>query len=320
MDQLSQFHFYSYGIVASNKKLGLKETAIEVMPMEALPMVDGEVTENTQTITGKGTDKDNNSYDSEVASTVTLRAEWLPMCEPNRLTAPDVRRGAKVMIYRFGDSDQYFWTSHERDNLKRLETVVYGWNGSPDDNQESTIDDYYIWEISTHKGAVTFYTSKKNGEPFRYIEQLNTKEGNWTLTDDIGNEYYLDSKLSQLRIKSHYGTFFEILGKDLNYHVLGNFKGKVDGDYSVEVGKSISYTAKNEITLHATAINNNAPAINNIGNFNTQPGREGTTGAGKMRGDVEIDGNVRILKDLDVSGEIRTRKLYSQQDIEAPNV
>lgn len=212
---ISRFHFFSTGIVAVDKKPSTKE--IEVFPMETSPMSDGEVTDNVETLTAKGQNASGESFQDEVKATATILATWLPFGDTNRMTAPDVRRGEYVAIYRFGDADEYYWVTLLQDNkLRRLETVIYAFSNMRDENKPFDADSSYWFEVSTMAKHITIHTAKNDGEPFAYDIQLNTKDGCFTIKDDDGQVFYVDSQERQLRMQNRDGSWIEINKGDFN--------------------------------------------------------------------------------------------------------
>jgi hypothetical protein len=197
------------GIVAQNKPL--KTDVIDATPIEELTMLNGEITSNSVDYKAKGKTSNDRAYTSSVKSSVTIKAKWLPIGSSNRLTPPDVRRGESVMIYQFGDSDKYYWTTLKQDcNLRRLETVVYAFSGTTNEADSLNADNSYYLEISTHRKLVTFHTSNKNGEPYTYNVQIDTGNGSVTITDDIGNEFILNSKESRVKLKNSSDSIIDV--------------------------------------------------------------------------------------------------------------
>lgn len=191
--EMSKFHIHTIGKSAVNKEP--YTPLLEVFPIETMSYVDGEITDAQETTEAEGEDAFGQSYTESVKSSNTLRATWFPFGS-NRLTPPDIRRGERVLLWRYADTDQYYWTTTGLDDfLRRLETVVYAWSDTTDESvKKLTIDNSYYVEVSTHKQLVTFSTCKSNGEPFAYKFQFNTKKGIVILMDDIGNYIELDSK------------------------------------------------------------------------------------------------------------------------------
>lgn len=206
---ISKFRFYSSGLVAENKKLTSNE--IEVTPVEDFTSLDGEITSNIVDYKSTGVDANGRTYTSNVKTKITIKAQWLPMGNSNRITSPDVRRGELVMIYQFGDSDKYYWTTLKQDNnLRKLETVIYAFSGTTNESETLNADNSYYLEISTHTKLVTFHTSKSNGEPYSYTVQINTGSGNILVTDDIGNIIELNSKEDRVYMKNSSGSTIDI--------------------------------------------------------------------------------------------------------------
>lgn len=235
--QISKLKIYSLGIVAENKLPSSKE--VEVTPIEEMPMLDGELAPVATDYNAKATDALGSSYEDTVELTTTIKAKWLPIGAANRVSAPDVRRGEMVVIYKFGDTDKYFWTTLNEDlKLRKLETVIYAFSGTTNEGAEINADTFYFIEISTHKKLITLHTSKDNGEPFGYDIQLDTGNGKLVITDDVGNYVLLDSSQTQIVLKNVDETIFDMKGKNLSVTVPETYTVKCK-DYKLEVGSSV---------------------------------------------------------------------------------
>jgi hypothetical protein len=234
----SQFRIVDLGIVAENKALSSKN--ILVTPLESLPYLQGEIRHAPELVSVEGVDSDGVAYTDKVVTDLTVEALWLPHGNTNRRTAPDVRRGERVVLWQSGNSDQYYWSSMGRDdNLRKLETVVYTFSGTQDEGVDSTDPDqcYYI-EISTHNKQITLQTSDKNGEPFRYTFQFNTGEGVVTLMDDVGNYFEFDSSETKLTLKNKDGTWVSLDRKDILGYAPKNIDLKAESRIKLTCGSS----------------------------------------------------------------------------------
>lgn len=193
------------------------QRVLEVMPIEHVPGVDGDdITSGIERAELNGVDPDGNAYSVSVDSSTGIPCTWLPFGS-NRLTPPDIRRKERVVIYRFADEDKYYWKELGLDDaMRRLETVIYFWNANPNINSKDEIDinNCYYFEVSPRTGAVTFQTSKANGEPYRYTFQIDAAEGRWTSTDDVDNFVEVDSKETLIRLHNAMGTYVELLKKN----------------------------------------------------------------------------------------------------------
>lgn len=244
---VSKMRFYSAGIVAQNKLPSSKE--VEITPIEEIPFTDGEISSNVQEVSAKAVDAKGASYESRVNSTVTIKATWLSLSVSNRLTAPDVRRGEMVMLYQFGDTDKYYWTTLKDDiRLRKLETAIYGFSATKDEGAGVDENTIYYLEISTHKKLVHFHTCKADGEPFGYDIQLNTKEGYLVITDDVGNYIHLHSGENRIELKNLNGSHYDMLGSNLTITVPGTTTFKT-GNFIVQGSSSVN------ISSPATTVN-----------------------------------------------------------------
>lgn len=216
--QMSKLRFYSIGIVAENK--ALKSKHVEVTPTEEMPMLNGELAPVAVDYKAKAVNNLGSSYETTVETTTTIKALWLPIGAANRITAPDVRRGELVNLYKFGDTDQYFWNTLNDDvKLRKLETVIYAFSATMNEAAEINDKTYYFIEISTHKKLITLHTSKDNGEPYGYDIQLDTGNGKLVITDDVGNYILLDSSQSQIKLQNIDGSTFDMIGPVLNIKI-----------------------------------------------------------------------------------------------------
>lgn len=215
---LSKLHFYSTGIVAKNKELD--SDLIEVSAIEDNSYMDGEITDNIEKIEGEGTDKDGKSFKTTVETTNTVTAKWLSFTDTNRLTPPDVRRGEEVVIWRFGDTDQFWWCTQQQDRkLRRLETVIWGFSNSSKENEESNHTNMYWVEMSTHRKLFTLHTSKNDGEPFAWDIQLDAKNGVFVIDDNDGGHFFYDAKNRHFKFKNKDESFLEIEKKRAKWSI-----------------------------------------------------------------------------------------------------
>lgn len=251
---LSQLHIHSIGYVAENKELGSK--VVQVLLIEALDFVDGEIKTNPVEVETQGVSATGKVYQVSVTTDNTVSATWLPLGDGNRASAPDVRRGEKLTIWRVGETDKYYWTCNGDDaRLRKLETVIYTFSDTQDEAKDGDDPRYaYYFEVSTHKGLITLHTCRENGEPFEYTIQLNTKEGVFVISDDIGNYVQLDSSERNIRFENTDGSWFELDKKNINFNAVMDFIGKVGGNMSVKVGSDISLEAGGNVGFKAGGI------------------------------------------------------------------
>lgn len=257
---MSKFNIHSIGIVAVNKPLSSHE--VEVMPIETLPFLEGEINQNPTVQESQGIDGNGTAYTVKATSDNTVTATWYP--ETNRRTPPDVRRGERVVLWKYADADKFYWTSMGRDdNLRKLETVIFTFSDTEDESLDSTApENCYSLEVSTHTGQVTFQTVKANGEPFAYTFQFNTKEGCVVLADDVGNYAELDSAATLIKLMNRLGTTMELNKKDINAFAPRDISAEATQNVSVKAGKNISLKAG--VDFSAEAGNNaNMKAENN---------------------------------------------------------
>jgi hypothetical protein len=116
-----------------------------------------------------------------------------------------------VVIYQFADMNKFYWTTLQDDtHLRKLETVIYAWSGTADEDAKNGPDNSYFLEISTHRGVCTFHTSNANGEFCAYDIQIDSKNGRVVIKDGVGNYFLLDSQAHQMRMENVDGSIVDI--------------------------------------------------------------------------------------------------------------
>lgn len=281
---MSQLQPYGIGVVAANKLPSSHD--IEVTDLERTPMLDGEITDNIEEYKGSGTSSSDASFDVEVETTASLKAKWLKLGCTNRVTSPDVRRGERVALWRFGDSDQFFWMDIETSTkLRRLETVVFSFSNNRKENVENTADTTYYFEVSTMNKLIHLHTSKNDDEPFAYDMQLNTKDGKFTLTDDEDNFIFLDSKEKIIHLRNSLDSYLKIDKKVITLRsdeeiILDSNKISFKGKNSIE-----SYTNTFKVETSAYTLSSSSYQVSTPNAvFSSNVSLSGTISAGGYRG------------------------------------
>lgn len=251
--EMSELKVFSIGIAAENLKLAADDGSInhrlEVVPIEASMMLNGELNSDQIEEILKAKDANGGEYQVKSKTANSVPATWLPLGGSNRFTPPNVRRGERIVLYRFADADKFYWATLFDDiQLRKLETVIYAWSGTQDESDQSiTPNSHYFLEVSTHKGLVHFHTSKKNGEFTSYDLQINTKDGFIRIQDDIGNLFIFDSKEKQIAMKNADDCFIQINKKNAEINVPETLSIKAKNVIE-EISEKISVKAGDSIT------------------------------------------------------------------------
>lgn len=256
--EASRLKIYSLGIVANNKALSSDE--VEVTPIEPMQLIDGEIVSTPRDLETTGVDADGVTYNVKVTADNAIVAKWLPIGS-NRRTAPDVRRGERVLLFQYGDMDTFYWTDMGWDaKLRKLETVLFSVSGTADEDEDSLAEDKcYSLEISTHTGQITLRTSKANKEFCIYAFQFNTKEGRVLLIDELGNEVLLDSKNTLISLKNADGTYVKLDKEDIKAYAPNNIHVEAVSDMTL-LAKTFTMKAQTA-TLEAQTMTQKASTM-----------------------------------------------------------
>lgn len=312
---MSELKLYSLGIVIEDKPVG--SDFVMVSPVEVLNIQkSGLIKEQKTTFEGTHKKADGTGFATEMKARNYLKAKWLPLGHSNRLTAPDLVKNETILLFKFGDVDEYYWTTIFREvELRRQETVLYGFSNLKAGISAFDKTTSYWLEVDTRKKTIKFHTAMNDGEFTEYDIIFDTKQGNVLFTDKRGNYIYLDSPKDTVTVNM-LKDIVGVAGQDINV--------KAGRDIIANAGKNIEATAGSNITakagtnIEATAgssVTIKAPNINLIGNVNIQgnittSGSSGGSGQFKIKGQMNIEGSsntqgpVTVQGDVNVSGTI----------------
>lgn len=347
---MSMFRPYSYGIVAENKPLDTN--LVKVIPVEITPFIDGSVDTDITEIESKALDSEDREYTIKIQKSKAIKCRWLKW-GGQRTTAPDVRRNMRVMIYRFADSDIFYWTSLGLDDhLFRLETVTWLFSDDPDglSDDDRSLENSHSLTVSTHDRHITLQTVDTNNEAFTYTVKLDLAESIFTLTDNADNYFYLDSKNTNIRMHNTEGTWAELNKKNINLYAPDSFSLEAEENvriqcknyyltvgesYSEEIGenhtsniggdsvqsvggnKSEDVSGNYQITTAGYTCDTPTATFTgqvSVGGLSIAPGSAGGGGGAEIAGNITVDGTSTF------NAPLTAMKVTSTQPIDAPNV
>jgi len=260
---MSNLKMVSIGIVSEHKQSGSKLALVH--PAEILCELDGALRSVPTELYAAGVDGEGTEYKVSIRADTSLQAEWLSFSQ-HRQTAPDIRRGEQVILWAVegATDDKYYWSTMGRDTrLRRLESVLWAFSNVSDESAEVdalTHDNAYTVEVSTHNKNITIRTNTLDGEPFAYVIQLNTKDGNFTVTDDVGNYVQLDSKNTTIDMTNKDGTFYRLTKKDIFGYAPDSIYLEAVNTMQIKC-KDLILNASNSVTTTTTTHSTSASTV-----------------------------------------------------------
>lgn len=205
---------YGVGTVTTDKETNTDEIMVHVKSL--FPDADGEAVTQAETKTVTVQTPSGDSTSSTTLQGNIVAAKWMPF-NTNRITPPDVRKGSKVVVYKFKGQSTYRWTYFGMDGTLRLETVIWAFSASPNVNENSplTPDNYYMMLISTHQKKIQLITGQGNGEPTKYVLELNTGTGQFSIVDGENNILSLNSMEHAFSFVNDENSFINIEKKNI---------------------------------------------------------------------------------------------------------
>ena len=200
MEDVSNYRAFSLGVVVSDK--AFDSDMIIVSPLETLSIQkEGLINPKTDTLPPQyRSSKDTISQDHfelEYWSTNTVEAKWKPIGNTNRKTAPDMVANELVMLYKYGNEDEYYWSEYDdAKEMKKLERVTLRFSNRPGGYfEKATLDDdnSYSVTISTKDKLVHIHTADNDGEVTTWDITINTEAGTLNIVDGLGNKFEWDA-------------------------------------------------------------------------------------------------------------------------------
>lgn len=186
----SNLELFSLGIVSEDKTD--KSDYIKVCPIEHISFSNGLIKDQTKQYNVKLPNAEGITKTSKTEGEAIIVAKWIPDSHSNKISAPDVVKGETVKIYRFSDSDKYYWTTVFREpSLRRLEESLFAWGNVRSGTKPFDRDSSYTMTVSTKNKFIEINTTVNDGEPCGYNIKLNTKTGSMVIVDTRQNRIEL---------------------------------------------------------------------------------------------------------------------------------
>lgn len=243
---------FSIGLVIEDKQRGSDN--IKVSPMEQLPLQKGDMTNDKRPYQANLPDASGVKRASQIEGSNYIIAKWFAQNSTNRLSAPDVYKGETVQLYRFADTDEYFWTAMFREpKLRKLETLLIGCSNNPGGGSFDRNSSYYA-EVSTHDSYIAIHTSQSNGEPYGYDVKIDAAQGVITITDTVNNTITLDSRTNTIQFDAQ--AKVNINAPEVNIKATAiNLEGQVNIKGDVAIDGAVSGTQGASFAQDVTAPN-----------------------------------------------------------------
>ena len=208
-DRQSKLVHYGIGIVVEDKPR--KSDIVKITNIEEFPYTDGKLIDNKEELKHELPDKKGVPRKSSATRDMVIEAIWLGGYDSNRITAPDVIKNETVDIYRYADTQEYYWRKRGREpGIRRLETVCYMYGNLQAPLKEWDKRSSYWQEFSTHDKHIVTQTTKSDGEKFSYSMQISPKKNQVYMGDDIGNYIRLLSSEILVDSENTQGTFHQL--------------------------------------------------------------------------------------------------------------
>lgn len=272
MEAQSKLKIFSLGIVVKDKPSD--SNIITVYPVEHISLVEGGLSQQEETIS---TTTDNISRDSvqiEAKKDTNITAKWISLGGGNQVTPPDVYANETVLLFRYEDTGEYYWTTiFVEPDLRRLEHVTYAYSNEREYGKRVGKDNSYWLTVSTRDKYIHLHTSDNDGEATQYDFKIDTKKGIVYLKDKVGNYIQLESNKSLLTCNIKEKTVIQC--PVIETH-----------------GNEVIINAKSSVTINTNnaTVNTSTAAVN------------ATSSATIVSPTITLDGNTTITGNMVVNG------------------
>lgn len=301
---------YGVGVVAEDKATDTDEVLVYLPAL--YPEADGEVTAEVEKkdVTIKSPTGDTHSSSGLSSNAVMMK--WLPF-NTNRVTAPDVRKGSKVVVYKFKGQSTYRWMYFGLDGTLRLETIIFAISATPNVKEDAplTPDNYYLFLISSHTKKIQLLTGQGNGEPTNYAITLDTGQGGFSLVDGEENKLILNSMKHFWSISNQEKSIIAIDKKKITASCEDEMLLHAANHIGLKAKKISASCEVFDMSAGATATIN-SPTIKLVGKIEHE-GDMTQTGTLSNTGGISSAGNMNSEGDILASGISVTKHTHTEQ-------
>ena len=196
--EISQFKLYSLGYVVED--ILEDDLLLKIVPIEVISDIDGALGDVDRE-TNKNIDIENENRVTIKTKDTVIIAKWIALSETNRMTPPNVCKGETVRIFRYAETDKYFWaTLYNEIDLRKREKVVYAFSNKGSVEDKTLLENMYYFTFDTINKMVRIHTDDSDGELTTYDIEINTQDGVLTLIDGKSNMIELDSDRDKLTV------------------------------------------------------------------------------------------------------------------------
>lgn len=253
-DQGSGLRLYSLGIVIEDSTED--SDYIKVTPIEELPLAYGDLSEAKYNYKTKGTDHKGVLVSTNTKGVDYLVAKWILFGGGNRTTAPSIKKGETVLLFKFASANDVYWCEIFREpGLRRLENAVYSYSNLKIPGEAYDQESSYWFQVSTRDKVIRLVTCNNDDEPVAYNFHLNTAEGTFTVEDSNNNKIFLDSvhgdlKLDIMNSIEMNAPMIRINGKDYVRTTGAEITNSADSSIKLNSGGTWDAQSGGTINLH----------------------------------------------------------------------
>lgn len=216
MEQDAGLKLVFIGVVAVDKKPS--EELIKVYPVERLSFEVGDIKDEDVETEAVAVNIDGVSAKATIKRNSVMEiSKWFPNGDDGRQTPPDVVNGETVKVYRFRDSEVYFWSTMFREvKLRRLEHVAYAFSNLEKGRNAFGLDSSYGNIFSTRDKYIKIWTSTSNGEKYKYEFKIDTERSLYYMVDNIKNGFGFESEQTRVWMQNASKTIIELVKEVIN--------------------------------------------------------------------------------------------------------
>lgn len=180
-EELPDLIFYGYGIVIE-PNLDNSDIAY-IWPTKQLAEVKGDVGQFKESFAADGRSVRGGAQGVKVDSKATIKAQWSPSGNYNRVTPPTLSRGETVSLYRKRSTSAYLWVVDQTESkLRGREHAVFRYSAKDSLDTDMTEDNSVTIEANNKKGQefIKITTPGDQGR-FKIQAEMNYAKGVMTI-------------------------------------------------------------------------------------------------------------------------------------------
>lgn len=232
--------------VAASEVHDERKTTLEVFCPEFTPLAEGEITAVQSGYKVGLKTHDDKPLELSVRMSKTILTYFIGA---SGVTVPHIHLGEQVWIHNYAGTDKFYWSPTGRNNENR-KTEIQRFFVADRQNIKTPLneDNTYNVILDSVNKKIRIFTriadDAPNKELFAYDIELDSKTGNLSMFDNIGNTVVMNSNVPSITTINKNGAMHSVVGNNILAYAPHNINYFADGNIVLSSAKAMTLVSK----------------------------------------------------------------------------